>query len=272
MIVRPARPDDLPVIARISEANDEPVSDPDRPGSRYLEHLLRHGQLLVAERDGAVVGFSGTIDVPAGWFLTDLFVDPAAHGQGVGRALLAEAFPDGRPRLTFSSSDPRALPIYLRAGLAPWWPLLLLRAPAPAATDEPGGATIERIEPAAAAALELELSGHDRTRDWNHWAATPGHVMFRIVDRGRAAAVGFRTPSRLGRLVLGPDADPIAVVLAAVAPGPPGSASALAIPGPHPAVGALLDRGWRVEGQDLYMASGPDLIDPTRLLPDESLA
>ena len=94
----------------------------------------------------------------------------------------------------------------------------------------------------------------------------------RIVDRGRTAAVGFRTPSRLGRLVLGRDADPIAVVLAAVAPDPAGSTSTLAIPGPHPAVETLLDRGWRIEGQDLYMASGPDLIDPTRLLPDESLA
>ena len=108
VLVRPAGADDLEAIARISLANDEPVADPDRPGSRYLEHLLGHARLLVAETDAGVVGFAGAIDTPPGWFLTDLFVDPAAQGHGIGRALLAEALPDDGPRLTFSSSDPRA--------------------------------------------------------------------------------------------------------------------------------------------------------------------
>ena len=51
--------EDLDAIARISVANDEPVADPNRPGSRYLEHLLRVARLVVAETDAVVVGFAG---------------------------------------------------------------------------------------------------------------------------------------------------------------------------------------------------------------------
>ncbi len=272
MIVRTADAGDLPEIARISEANDEPVGDQDRLGSRYLEHLLRHARLLVAEADAGIVGFAGTIDIPAGRFLTDLFVDPPGHGRGIGRALLAAALPADGPRLTFSSSDPRALPIYVRAGLSPWWPLLYLEAPPGGTQRDPGWPTVEPVEVAEAAALELALIGSDRSRDWTFWAAAPGHVPFRVVDGGRPLAVGFSSPPRLGRLAIGRDGDPVGVLLASVASGPGGPLTGIAIPGPHPATRALLELGWRIVGHDVYMASGPDLLDPTRLLPDESLA
>jgi hypothetical protein len=64
----------------------------------------------------------------------------------------------------------------------------------------------------------------------------------------------------------------VAIVLAALADAPGGALTGLAIPGPNPATRALLERGWRIEARDVHMASGPDLLDPTRLLPDESLA
>ncbi len=277
MIVRPAGAADLPSIARVSEANDEPVGDPDRPGSRYLEHVLRHGWLLVAELDGAIVGFAGAIELPMGRFLTDLFVDPPSQGRGVGGALLAEALPERGPRLTFSSSDPRALPLYLRAGLAPWWPLLYLAAPRDRPRPEPAGAaagplTVEPLEATAAVRLELDLTGRDRSREWALWTAVPGQRAFAVLEGRRPVAVGFTAPPRLGRLVVAPDDDPVAAVLAAVADAPGGALTGLAIPGPHPAARALLDRGWRIEARDIHMASGPDLLDPTRLLPDESLA
>jgi GNAT superfamily N-acetyltransferase len=276
MIVRPAGPADLAEIALVSEANDEPVGDPDGPGSRYLDHLLRHGRLLVAEWDGTIVGFAGAIQLPMGRFLTDLFVDPASHSRGVGGALLGEILPEDGPRLTFSSSDPRALPLYVRAGLAPWWPLLYLAAPAgPAHLERSGAAdrlTVEPLDRAAAVELELALTGHDRSRDWALWTAVPGQRAFGVRDGRRRVAVGFTAPPRLGRLVLAPEGDPVAIVLAALADAPGGALTGLAIPGPNPATRALLERGWRIEARDVHMASGPDLLDPTRLLPDESLA
>ncbi len=276
MIVRPAREEDLAAIARISVANDEPVADPDRPGSRYLEHLLREARLVVAETDEGVVGFAGAIETPLGWFLTDLFVDPDVQGRGIGRALLAETLPASGPRLTFSSSDPRAMPLYIRAGLAPWWPLLYLRPPDGAQSGRmppsPGGWSVESIGSAVATELERDLTGHDRSRDWAFWAAGPGRIPFRVAERGRPVAVGVVADARLGRLAIAGDTDPTAAVLAAVALAPGGPPAGLAIPGPHPAVRALLELGWLIDGRDTFMASGPDLLDPTRLLPDPSLA
>ena len=278
MIVRPAGAGDLDAIARISVANDEPVADPDRPGSRYLEHLLGHARLVVAESEAGVVGFGGAIDTPTGWFLTDLFVDTDAQGRGIGRALLAEVLPDSGPRLTFSSSDPRALPLYVRAGLAPWWPLLYLRPPdagPPERTLRPPLEetwSVETLGPVDAATEERRLTGHDRSRDWAFWAAGPVRFPFRVIQRDRPVAVGLAAGARLGRLAIGPEGDPAAAVLAALTLLPGGPADGLAIPGPHPATRALLDLGWQIEGSDTYMASGPDLLDPTRLLPDPSLA
>jgi hypothetical protein len=44
------------------------------------------------------------------------------------------------------------------------------------------------------------------------------------------------------------------------------------LPGPHPAVRALLAAGWRVEEFDLFMATEPGLLDPRRAVPSPALA
>ena len=44
------------------------------------------------------------------------------------------------------------------------------------------------------------------------------------------------------------------------------------LPGPHPAVRALLAAGWRVAEFDLYMATAPGLLDPSRAVPSPALA
>lgn len=60
------------------------------PGSRL------HG--LVAERDGALVGFAHYQFHPSTWalrdycYLEDLYVDPATRGHGVGRALIQAVY------------------------------------------------------------------------------------------------------------------------------------------------------------------------------------
>ena len=92
------------------------------------------------------------------------------------------------------------------------------------------------------------------------------------VERGRPVAVGVVADARLVRLAIARDSDPAAAVLAAVSLTPGGPPAGLAIPGPHPAARALLELGWLIEGRDTFMASRPDLLDPTRLLPDPSLA
>jgi hypothetical protein len=37
--------------------------------------------------------------------------------------------------------------------------------------------------------------------------------------------------------------------------------------GPHPALRPLLDAGFRVVDRDQFMASGPAIVDPVRLIP-----
>ncbi|MGH9645136.1 MAG: GNAT family N-acetyltransferase [Terriglobales bacterium] len=60
------------------------------------ERLQPHG--LVAERDGALAGFVHYTFHPTTWslrdscYLEDLYVDPAARGGGVGRALIEAVY------------------------------------------------------------------------------------------------------------------------------------------------------------------------------------
>ena len=61
-------------------------------------------EVLVAERDGALLGFAILFDLPEVVFarscgqLDDLFVMPEARGQGIARALVTEACALGRAR------------------------------------------------------------------------------------------------------------------------------------------------------------------------------
>jgi hypothetical protein len=69
------------------------------------------------------------------------------------------------------------------------------------------------------------------------------------------------------------DADAAAAVLAVLADlEPQGGMARVTLPGPHPAVRALLAAGWRVEEFDLFMATEPGLLDPRRAVPSPALA
>ena len=77
-------------------------------------HVLAHQHVLVAERDGAVVGFAAVHD---DW-LEQLYLEPEAIGTGVGRSLLeaAQALrPDGLQLWCFTENH-RARRFYERAG------------------------------------------------------------------------------------------------------------------------------------------------------------
>ena len=59
------------------------------------------------------------LDTGRARMLADLFVEPGRLGTGLGRPLLSALFEDAPVRATFASSDPRALPLYVRAGMTP---------------------------------------------------------------------------------------------------------------------------------------------------------
>jgi GNAT superfamily N-acetyltransferase len=252
-MIRAAEASDLAEIARIAAANDE--DDGGNPG--YVAHLRSHGRLLVAG-DGVLAGYCGVRTVGDATMLTDLFVDPARHGGGVGRALLDAALSGTGERFTFASRDPRAMSLYVRSGMVPRWPLLYLSGP-----SRPGSGP-ELVTPEEAAVAERDLHGHDRGPDYAFWATLPNATGLLVRDGTAVVAAGAAGGGRLLHLVTAAGADPSATLAAAL--GAFAGRTALCLPGPHPALPGLLGAGWRIDDLDHHVSSRPDLVSPSSVL------
>jgi GNAT superfamily N-acetyltransferase len=119
--IRPARPDDAAACAGILNAwidatpwmrRVHPAEDAVR---HYREHVFAVCEVTVAEREGAVVGF---LAVEAGGRVDALYLDAAARGQELGRALVAAAKaarPGGLSLWTFLANE-GARRFYAREG------------------------------------------------------------------------------------------------------------------------------------------------------------
>ncbi len=275
--IRRATLEDMPAIREILAAHDEdePVANADIIGP-YLRHLISWHRAMVSVEDGTVVGYGAAVDAGSSTHLADLFVRADRLGQGIGRPLLATLFEGAVRRTTFSSRDPRALPVYVRAGMAPRWVNLYLEGDG-TSLRAPDRMTASAAEPARLAELERTWSGVDRARDHAFWASQADADAFLIVDDHGPLAAGYGhagqgSPTRaLGRLVIRPDADPTPAVVAAIRSVSRGGRVTAAVPGLNPALPALLEAGFRIRDQDLAMASQPDLLDPIHLLPNPAM-
>ena len=251
MAIRQAGADDLPAVRALAGRYGllgEWAARPD-----WLDHLLATGGLWIARGDdGAIAGFCGIVDDGGVVHLSDLFVDPDALGRGTGKALLAAAFPRDGVRTTFSSGDPRALPLYTRTGLRPLAPMLYLKGAVP------GGAEAERIP--------VEAVPADRPAALAFLAGVGAHAL----RAGEGSAVLRPVPG--GAVLLGPavagEEDLLALVRAASAEH---GTVKLAIGGPHPGLEGLLEAGMRIVDTDTYMATGPGVVDLERRVPHPDL-
>jgi GNAT superfamily N-acetyltransferase len=276
--IRPATADDIPAIRRILAAhgNDGPVVVADVVGP-YVAHLVGRGRARVAALDGALVAFGAGVDTGRSVHLADLFVDPERLGQGIGRPLLAAVLDGSAARTTFASEDERALPLYVRAGMQPWWASLYVQGRAwdlPAIGDS---IVVEPSSEAELAALELEWTGVDRSLEHAYWASMPDVDAFVVRQDGTIAALGYArarqaAPIRvLDRLVIHRDADPVATTIGALRRAARTGAVLVALGGPHPALRPLLEAGHRIVDRDQFLASDRDLVDPVRLIPNPGL-
>ena len=282
MTVRAAVMADLDAISAIAIATgQEDDVDDGFPG--YVRHLIDQGTFLVAVRGDAVAGYGATLPIGAGAravsMLADLFIDPRQQGAGIGRAILAGLWREEPRRMTFSSLNTRALPLYASFGLDPWWPLLYLSGPVARLSPRPGW-SVSPAGAAEAAALESEWTGSDRTADYRLLTSRPSGTGLVASLNGRPvagrAARRTRYELTLSHLACDPAAtepqaaDAVIAVLAGLEPAT-GQARTY-LPGPHPAVRPLLASGWKISEFDLYMASAPELIDPRRSVPAPGLA
>jgi GNAT superfamily N-acetyltransferase len=261
--VRPATEDDGAGIAAVRDAiggqHDDSGSD-----SAYRDHLLTHGRLFVAVGDGRVVGFAGARDIGGHRLLSDLFVEPQLHGRGIGRALLAAVLDGSEDCYTFSSSDPRAMPIYGRVGMRPRWPLLYVHGPAP--EFAPGPVAVECVAADDAAVVEQSVTGVDRAVEHRYWARRPGATAAVVrIDGAAVGAVSFVVrgdESRIEHFALESNiqAGPAVAAIAALA----GASTVRAfVPGPQPLFEWLLQRRFVVDDIDTFMSSDPDAVPST---------
>ena len=126
MIVRPLTHDDVEAATEVCIAA-LPIPPEFQHGDRHdwVARRTRHmldtdpGGAWVSEHDGAVTGVALAIVREGVWGLSMLAVDPERHARGTGTRLLEAALGHeggGRGGIILSSTDPRAMRLYARAG------------------------------------------------------------------------------------------------------------------------------------------------------------
>ena len=255
----------------------------------YLSHVLQTGTLFVAEKDGKILAFAGAITRGNISYLTDLFVLPSYQSGQLGKTLLRCVLPqDDLIHCTMSSSDPRALALYIRAGMRPQWPHFALRLEKSTHTW-PLTSDMEIIEadPADPALIswDAQISGRLRPVDHQFWVREERAVPLWFRRQGQTVGYGY---VRFGAEAL---LDPQSCTLGPIGVSTPEDATAcvlaavnwavqravvlhIDVPGPQPCLATLLECGFHIISFDTfvstaitpffdarcYIASGGDLL------------
>jgi GNAT superfamily N-acetyltransferase len=158
-----------------------------------FEHLAASAdEFWVAEQQGEIVGYARSILREQVQELTELFVVPELQSTGIGGELFRRGFPErgARRRLIIATADPRALPLYLRAGLFPESPVAYL-AHRPAAQPLASDLEFEELRPRTRQSeldrIDRQVLGFARPED-HAWLQTERKGF--IARRGREV-VGY---------------------------------------------------------------------------------
>ncbi|HUQ77777.1 MAG TPA: GNAT family N-acetyltransferase [Patescibacteria group bacterium] len=307
--LRPARLDDLAACAAIwrESLNDylgrlaQPeVPDDLGPILRLYGHLLATDPttFLVAEQAGragdggrAIDAFAVVVRRDDLWFLSMLFVRPAAQARGLGRTLLAKLAPDpaawsGARATATDSVQPISNGLYASLGIVPRVPLLRLVGlperpdafPALPAGIEPvgfdevagdGGGLGRSALAAELATLDLDAAGFSRAAD-HAYHAIEGRIgfLYRASD-GRPVAYGYTSEAgRVGPVAVRDGALLGPVVGHLVHAVQPRGAFGLWVAGAAgEAVVPLLRAGFRVDGFPVLLCWDRPFADLSRYIP-----
>lgn len=297
-IIRPATPADLLACTAVWRSTVDPMLAPPTAAYPLYGHELETGTLLVAERmsagqTGVVIGFAASITRGARWFLADLFVAPEHHSSGAGRMLLETLVDTDAPgpiRTTMATDDPRAISLYTRLGMAPRWPCFSIVGLSHRTGPVAGAGRTEPYRCSAADLLDAASACQYPldAQDLAYWQTTVGAEPMLVGDGSEpigGAVVRWATPFSIahpGSISVGPlfarstgdVTDVVACVLGLVRAEQPEQPVKLYVPGPSPALGPLLEAGYRIEEFELHSAPEghtPPLLDPTRVLPSHDL-
>lgn len=284
-VIREAHLADLPRVYEIAYENatrDDSVP-PANPGYfADIHHEFRTGHMVVAERNGQIQGYGSSVTRVHLAFLSSLFISPTEQSGGLGRALLQALRPAaGLVFCTDSSSDPRAVALYVRAGMRPLWPLFYLLATSPL-RQAPSPTLETRVADVGDPDLlrwDAEIGGRVRPMDHHYWTGEEQAVPLWFLRRGVRVGYGYvrlgaGTLHQPGAATIGPvgarsPAAARACILAAAAwAAQQAPALRIDIVGPHPALAPLLEAGFRIIDQDTFLATGGRLgIDPQHYVP-----
>jgi GNAT superfamily N-acetyltransferase/antitoxin (DNA-binding transcriptional repressor) of toxin-antitoxin stability system len=271
--LRAATVDDIDAIDALLRTVDQPPPGepplPPHAQDSYLRYLIEHGTAAVVDLDGTMIGFGATVHSGRWTHLADLFVVTEQQGKGHGGRLVSAVFGDRRPRTTFSSDDPRAMPLYIRAGMLPLWPNVYVSGD-PASLAQAQGVAVEPSTYEEIAALDGQWAHLDRISAMAYWHTLPDGRPYVVTRGGRPVAliVGRRRLNGVGRWIdrarVAPGEQPVVPLLAGMRRAAEGGNSIGAcVPGPSPLLPVLLGAGFRIRDRDVYMASDPTLLDPT---------
>ncbi len=272
-IFRPAHEADLRQMYEVfyqNEVLDSPQPPPPGDTPSYLRHVLQTGTMCVAEQDGEVLAFAGAITRGNIRFLTDLFVQPVHQSGQFGKTLLHSVLPqDDLVHCTVSSSDPRALALYIRAGMRPLWPCFALRLEKSThGCHLPSDVEILRanLDDPALVYWDAQISGRLRPVDHTYWMREQRAVPLWFRRQGQTVGYGY---IRLGggtlwypqACILGPIGaknleDSVACVLASVYWAlQQAEVLRIDVPGPHLCLALLLERGFRITYADTFVST-----------------
>lgn len=262
------------------EVNPPPL--PAEP-TQALAHILRTGKVYVAEENGRILAFAASITRDKITFLTDLFVRPDQQSSRLGQTLLQHVLPpleDG-VRCTMSSTDPRALALYIRSGMRPQWPHFCLRLAGSAPTvklDVKLEIVEAEIHDAEIVKWDARASGRHRPQDHAYWIDRQGAVPLWFRRGGETVGYGYvrlgaGTLWNPGACTLGPIGaltaeDATSCVLAAVNWARQRARMlCISVPGPHPCLPALLEARFHISYVETYVSSeATPFFDPCRYI------
>jgi GNAT superfamily N-acetyltransferase len=225
-----------------------------------FDHLARtEAHFWLAESGGEAVGYARSTLRDGVLELTELFVLPQTQSAGVGRELLARAFPHAgeRHRLVIATPDVRALTSYMKAGCYARFPVHHFARPARA---DPPASDLE-TEPIDDSPRALELLAQiDQSvlgfrRDPDHaWLASARRGVFYRRD-GRLVGYGY-TGSDNGPFAAFADEDLPAMLATAERSARPGTEFGVDVPLVNRAVvDYALGQGFRMDPFATYLMS-----------------